>query len=181
MMQSNHWNHFSTNDCVDDIHSRRKKDCNQLYHALNNYHSNINLAIEINLKKFLEIKIITKNGEIESAVYRRITKISIPWSSNISRRYKRNTVYANLHRSKLICTIFNVETFWTKIKFLAADYPQKFLESVLKTKSIKDDYILPPGFFDIAKAVIFVEVPFCTKNDVTSKQFIQTFHNFSES
>ena len=33
-------------------------------------------------------------------------------------------------------------------------------------------------FFDIAKPIIIIEVPFCTKNEVSSKQFMQKFHNF---
>ena len=33
--------------------------------------------------------------------------------------------------------------------------------------------------FDIAKPVIVVEVPFCTKHEVSSKQFMQKFHNFT--
>ena len=36
----------------------------------------------------------------------------------------------------------------------------------------KDDYIIPPGFFDIAKPVFIAEVPLCTKNEVSSKEFM---------
>ena len=39
-------------------------------------------------------------------------------------------------------------------------------------ESVEDDYIIPPGF---------VEVSFCTKNEVSSKQFMQKFHNFKGS
>ena len=56
---------------VDDIYSRRKKNCaDLLYHELNNYHPNINLTIEIDPKKFLGTQVIIKNGKIETAVYR---------------------------------------------------------------------------------------------------------------
>ena len=34
-------------------------------------------------------------------------------------------------------------------------------------------------FFDIAKPVIIIEVPLCTKNEVSSKQFMWKFHNFT--
>ena len=50
-----------------------------------------------------------------------------------------------------------------------------------KIESDEDDYIIPPGFFDIAKPVIVIEVPFCTKNEVSSKQFMRQFHNFTAS
>ena len=46
---------------VDDIYSRRKKNCtDQLYHELNNYHPNINLTIEINPKNFLDTQVVIK-------------------------------------------------------------------------------------------------------------------------
>ena len=64
---------------VDDIYSRRKKNCtDQLYHELNNYHPNINLTIEINPKRFLDTRVITKNGKRETAVYRKCTKLPVP-------------------------------------------------------------------------------------------------------
>ena len=50
-----------------------------------------------------------------------------------------------------------------------------------KIESDEDDYIIPTGFFDIAKPVIVIEVPFCTKNEVSSKQFMRKFHNFTGS
>ena len=171
---------------VDDIYSRRKKNCtDQLYHELNNYHPNINLTIEINPKRFLDTRVITKNGKIETAVYRKCTKLPVPWSSNIAKRYKRNAINPDLHRSKRISTNFDQEIYRIKKKFLAADCPQKFVESVIRNSendqigNVEDDYIIPPGLFDIVKPVIITEVPFCIKNEVSSKQFLQKFHNFT--
>ena len=61
---------------VDDIYSRRKKNCTgQLYHELNNNHPNINLTNETNPKKFLDNQVLIKNGKIETAVYRKSTKL----------------------------------------------------------------------------------------------------------
>ena len=59
---------------------------------------------------------------------------------------------------------------FSKLKsFLAAGYPQKFVESVIcnfendNVESVEVDYIIPSGFFDIAKLVIIVEVHFFYK------------------
>ena len=69
---------------LDDIYSCRKKNCTDpLYHELNTYHPNINLPIEINPKNILDNEVITRNGKIETAVYRKSTKLPMPWSSNI--------------------------------------------------------------------------------------------------
>ena len=158
-----------------------------MYHELNSYHPNINLIIEINPKKFLDTKVITRNGKIETAVYRKSTKLPMPWSWNKPKQYKQNAVNADLHHSKRISSNFDKEIFQIKNKFLAADYPQKFVESVNrnfendKIESVEDDYIIPLGFFDIAKPVIIIEVPFCTKNEVSSKEFMRKFHNFAGS
>ena len=35
--------------------------------------------------------------------------------------------------------------------------------------------------FDIARPVIIVEVPFCTKNGISSKQLMRKFYNFTGS
>ena len=148
---------------------------------MNNYHPNVNLTIDINPKRFFDIH--TKNGKIETAVYRKSTKLPVPWLSNISKWYKRNAIIADLHPSKRISTNFDKENYQIKKKFLAADYAQNFVESVVrnfkndKIESVKDDNI-PPGFFNIAKPVIIVEVPFCTKNEFSSKHFMWKFHNF---
>ena len=117
---------------VDDIHSHRKKNCtDQLYHELNNYHPNINLATGINPSKFLGTQVIIKNGKIETAVYGKSTKLPVPWSSNIPKRYKRNAINADLH-PKWISTNFDKEIYQVKKKFLAANYPKTFVESVIR-------------------------------------------------
>ena len=64
---------------VDNIYHRRKENfTDQLYHGLNNNHPNINLTNEINPKKFLDTYVITKNGRIKTAVYRKSTKLPVP-------------------------------------------------------------------------------------------------------
>ena len=114
---------------VDDIYSRHKKNCtDQLYHELNNYHPNINLSIEVNPNKFLDTQVVTKNRKIETDVYRK----SIP------KRYKGNAINTDLHRLKQLSANFDKEVYRIKKKFLAADYPQKCVESVIRNlKMIK--------------------------------------------
>ena len=91
---------------VDDIYTRRKKGIHdKLYERLNNYHPNIKLTIEINPNKFLDTEIIENKGVIETKVYRKTTKLPVPWSSNIPKRYKRNTINTDLYRAKRIATI----------------------------------------------------------------------------
>ena len=74
------------------------------------------------------------------------------WSSNIPKRYKRNAINADLHRLKRISTNFDKEIYRIKRKLLAADYPEKFVESVIrnfendKIESVKDDYIFHQDF-----------------------------------
>ena len=64
---------------VDNIYRRRKENCtDQLYHGLNNNHPNINLTNESNPKKFLDTYVITKNGRIKTAVYRKSTRLPVP-------------------------------------------------------------------------------------------------------
>ena len=43
----------------------------------------------------------------------------------------------------------------------------------------EDDYILPPDFFEIKKQVILIEIPYCEKNETSSKRFLKKFHEFA--
>ena len=170
---------------VDYIYSRRKKNCiDQLYHELSNYHPDINLTIEINPKKFLDNQVITKNGKKETAVYRKSNTLPVPWSSNIGKPYKKMQLSQTyIVQNEFLQTLIRK---FTELKVLAADYPQKFVERVIrnfendKIGSVGDHYIVPPRFLNIAKAVIIVEIPFCTNNEVSPKHFMRTFHNFTE-
>ena len=43
----------------------------------------------------------------------------------------------------------------------------------MKTESVNDSQIIPPGYFKIYKLVFVLRVRFCTKNVVPLKQFIK--------
>ena len=134
---------------VDDIYTRRKKGIHdKLYERLNNYHPNIKLTIEINPNKFLDTEIIENKGVIETKVYRKTTKLPVPWASNIPKRYKRNTINTDLYRAKRIATNFDNELVIIKRKFLAADYPHRFINSVINTfiekeNKKEEEYLIP--------------------------------------
>ena len=155
---------------VDDIYTRRKKGIHdKLYERLNNYHPNIKLTIEINPNKFLDTEIIENKGVIETKVYRKTTKLPVPWASNISKRYKRNTINTDLYRAKRIATNLDNELVIIKRKFLAADYPHRFINSVINTfiekeNKKEEEYLIPQFFFEIPKPVLLIEIPFCVKN-----------------
>ena len=92
---------------LDDIYSRRKLGDNVLFDLLNNYHPNIKLTIEVNPSKFLDTKLFNINGPYKFNVYRKNTKL--PWTSRTPKRYKRNTINGDLHRSKRISSNFDEE------------------------------------------------------------------------
>ena len=92
---------------VDDIFNRRKKNSfDELCHNLNHYHPKLKLTVETNTNKFPDTEILNENGIIKTRVYQKKTKLPIPWSSNIPKRYKRNTINTDLHRAKRISTDF---------------------------------------------------------------------------
>ena len=157
---------FSTYWFVDDIINRRKKNVpDELCFRLDNYHRNIKLTIEISPVKFLDTKLVNLNGKIEIKVYRKLNKLPVPWSSNIPKRYKRNVINGDLHRAKRIATDFDKEIVQIKEKFLAANFPPRFINDVCNDFLNKDnyheniDFIIPPGFFDVKLAVILIEIP----------------------
>ena len=86
---------------VDNIFNRHKIDqFDKVFHALNNYHENIKLMIEISPSKFLDTQLINEDGKYITKVYRKESKIPIHWSSKILKRYKRNTDYKTFTTSR---------------------------------------------------------------------------------
>ena len=95
---------------VDDIYNRRKRNIeDSLFKALNSYHKNIKLTIEINSVKFLDTHLHNKDGTYVTKIYRKEAKIPAHWSSQISKRYKRKSIKVDLHRAKKISTNFKEE------------------------------------------------------------------------
>ena len=56
------------------------------------------------LSKCLNTKIINNKGNFKTEVYRKTSKLPVLWSFRVPKRYKRNTVIVELHRSKRICS-----------------------------------------------------------------------------
>ena len=43
------------------------------------------------------------------------------------------------------------------------------------------DCIIPPGFFDVPKKVVLVDIPYCPKNEKISKRFMKKFDVFTDN
>ena len=168
---------------VDDIINRRKKNEHDIiFENLNKYHPKINLTMEVNLCKFLDTKIINNKGNITAEVFRKTSKLPVHWSSTVPKRYKRNAVIGDLHRSRRISSNFEKEFKVIKRKFRNADYPPKFLNSVIHqffTPKNNDSFIIPPDLFEESKPFILVEIPYCEENENASKHFIKKFEAFT--
>ena len=61
------------------------------------------------LSKSLNTKIINNKGNIKTEVYRKTSKPPVLWSFRVPKRYKRNTVIGEHHRSKKICSNIEIE------------------------------------------------------------------------
>ena len=118
---------------VDDIYNRRKENIeDSLFKALNSYHKSKKLTIEINPIKFLDTHLHNKDGTYVTKVYRKEAKIPAHWSSQIPKRYKRNSIKVDLHRAKKISTNFKEEIKFIRNKFIKADLSLPFINNVIK-------------------------------------------------
>ena len=119
-------------------------------------------------QKFLDTKIIYEDNQIKTKVHRNERKLPVHWTSKIPKRYKRNAINADLNRAARIASTFTEEIPTIKQKFLSADYPPRFVNSVIKQFNEKcngntqDDYIIPSDFFDIPKPLVLAEIPYCS-------------------
>ena len=157
-----------------------------MFHRLNSYHPNIKVTIEVNPSKFLDTKHTNVNGTYKFNVYRKNKKLLSPRTSKTPKRYKRNTVNGDLHRSKRISSKFDEEIPLIKEKFIKAGYPLHFINSIVnefqKGEECGDEsFIIPVSLFEIAKPLIFVEIPYCELNKIKSKHFLKKFRKFTNN
>ena len=69
---------------VDDTLAKHKKNKPyDLYNALNNYHPNISLTVEVNPKRFLDTEIISNGHRFETEVFHKDTKLVTHRSSAV--------------------------------------------------------------------------------------------------
>ena len=109
------------------------------------------MTIEINPNKFLDTGIIDNEGAIETKAYKKTTNLPVPRASNIPKRYKRNTINTDLYRARRITSNLDNELVIIEKKFLAADYPHKFINSVIYTFLQKEnnkekEYLIQQNF-----------------------------------
>ena len=123
---------------ADDIYNRRRKDeFDEVFQALNNYHENIKLTIEISPSKFFDTQLINVEGKYITKVHSKESKIPIHWPSKIPQRYQKNTITTDLHRAENIASNMNEETQTICKKFIKADYPGPFVNSAINQYSKK--------------------------------------------
>ena len=87
-------------------------------------------------------------------------------SSDIPKRYKRNAISVELHRSKQILSNFDKEVQIIKSKFKPVGYPLSFTDNVIRTfqekniddqNNVVDNYhesLIPLYLFEVNKCVI---------------------------
>ena len=115
-------------------------------------------------------------------------------SSNIPKRYKRNAISVDLHRSKPISPNFDTEVQIIKSKFKSVGYPLPFIDNVIRTFKEKnivdqnnvtddndDEPLIPPYSFEVNKRFILLKLPFCQNNEIKSKHFLKKFHHFTKN
>ena len=135
---------------------------------------------------FLDTKLTNIYGTYKFNVYRKNTKPPSPWTSKTPKRYKRNTINGDLHRSKRISSNFDEEIPLIKKKFMKANYPLRFINSIVNEfqngKACGDEsFIIQTNLFETAKPLIFVEIPYCKLNEIKSKYFLKRFYKFTNN
>ena len=106
-------------------------------------------------------------------------------SNQFPKRHKRNAIISDFNRATRIASFPADEIPKIKQKFLHADYQYRFINSVINNFQEKsdgtDDYIIPPGFFDVPKKVVLVDIPYCLKNEEFWKPFVKKFDVFTDN
>ncbi|XP_066934351.1 uncharacterized protein [Clytia hemisphaerica] len=169
---------------VDDSINKRKKNApDELFEKFNNYHNKIKFTIEISPNKFLDTQIQYTNTTIETSVHRGQNKVPVHWSSKVPKKYKRNTINADLYRAQRISSNFDSEKVIIADKFHSAGFPKRFVSSVIRqfNENQNDEMIIPKNLFKEPKPYVRIELPYCPKNEGISKSFMSKFHEFTKN
>ena len=169
---------------VDDIINKRRTDQpDTLFEALNK-HPKLNFTCEVNPTKFLDTKITRlPDNSFNTAVHRKSTKFPAHWTSQAPKRYKRNAINSDLSRAKRISCNFENEKRIITDKFVQADYPKPFVQSVIRIFEEKQKPQLTTTQInpepETVKTKIYFEIPFCEENEKLSKHFLKKFGKFT--
>ena len=101
----------------------------------------------------MDTKIININGAFKFNVYEKNTKLPSPWTPKTPKRNKRKTIDGDLHFPKRVLSNFDKEIFLLKDKFMKADYPLHFINSVVNKFQIcevcgDESFVIPPTIPD---------------------------------
>ena len=71
-------------------------------------------------------------------------KLPVHWTSRITVRYKCNSIIGEFHRAKKIGSNFDIEIKRIVNKYMAVEFPSRFVRSIIDNfNSGKDDLIIP--------------------------------------
>ena len=98
-------------------------------------------------------------------VYREKNKLPTPWTFNILKRYKRNTIKAELYQAMRTSSNFTNAATLKKNHFKSAFYPMHFVNSVIReltTAQANEDnrFFVPLQLFKVKKKTASAEIPF---------------------
>ena len=94
--------------------------------------------------------LICIKGVYNTIISRKSIKLSMNWSSNIPKCYKRIVIIEDLHRSKRILMNFADEFKHIETKFLKVDYPLQFMDDIIGNfqsgMDAEDSFVILPNF-----------------------------------
>ena len=143
-------------------------------------------TIENTPEKFLVTKIIYENN-IQTSVYQSDNNLPNHWNSKVPKKYKQNAINADLFRSMGIESDMEKEFTVLKEIFTREGFPVRLTDSVIhqfdeKRREERDDEMLiRQDLFEEQKMKVFIELPFCPKNEELSKTFLEKFHTFTKN
>ena len=90
-----------------------------------------------------------------------------------------------MNRATRIASVPADEIPKIKHNFLNADYPYRFINNAVNKFQEKsegtEDYIIPPGFFDVPKKVVLLDITYCPKNEEILKRYMKKLDVFTDN
>ena len=119
-----------------------------------------------------------EEGKYTTSVNRN-RKLPTHWTSKIPKKIKRNIISNELHRARKISSDFEKETDEIKKKYKMANYPPRFIDSIIRDFKDKESRVDNPSNPDKdKKPLIMLRIPFCETNEKIARHFLSKLHEF---
>ena len=136
------------------------------------------VEVGLTLSHFLDTELHFTGNSFSTSVFKKPGKLTVHWSSQVPKNWKKNAILTSLHRVKRIASSWESEVRKIKETFSKAGYPMWFIDKTVNEftrPALNQETILPTQWFDDRKSITH-EIPFCKRREFLHPRPLEISH-----